>query len=70
MMRLRLRSGSGIGTDAGSASLNVLKKDAKDSKMPEDEQKGIEGAIQKVTDANIAAIDRLIEKKQTEITTV
>ncbi len=50
--------------------LNALKKDAKDDKMPEDEQKGVEGAIQKVTDANISTIDTLIENKQKEITTV
>jgi ribosome recycling factor len=50
--------------------LNQLKKDAKDNNMPEDEQKGIEGAVQKVTDANIASIDQMIEEKQKEITTV
>ncbi|MFH2201744.1 MAG: ribosome recycling factor [Elusimicrobiota bacterium] len=51
-------------------TLNALREDAKKDKMPEDEQKGIESAIQKVTDANIAVIDRLIEEKQKEITTV
>lgn len=50
--------------------LQMLKKDAKDKKMPEDEQKSIEGAIQKITDANISIIDALIEEKQKEITTV
>ncbi len=50
--------------------LNALKKDAKENKMPEDEQKGIEGAVQKTTDANIAAVDSLVEDKQKEITTV
>lgn len=50
--------------------LNSLKKDAKQNKMPEDEQKGIEGAVQKVTDAHVATIDSLVEEKQKEITTV
>jgi len=50
--------------------LNLLKKEGKENNMPEDEQKGVEGAIQKVTDAHIAVIDKLVEEKQTEITTV
>ncbi len=50
--------------------LNVLKKDAKEKKMPEDEQEGIENAVQKATDSNIATIDSLIEEKQKEITTI
>jgi len=51
-------------------ALNALRDDAKKEKMPEDAQEGIEKSIQKVTDANIAVIDKLIEDKQKEITTV
>ena len=42
----------------------------KNSELTEDELKTAEDKIQKMTDANIAEIDQILEKKEKEIMTV
>jgi len=48
---------------------DVLKK-AEALKLPEDEQKRMEGSVQKLTDAFVKKIDAVVAKKSKEITTV
>ena len=47
-----------------------LKKKAKDKKISEDENKNFEKMIQKLTDANIESIDKIISKKEKEISQI
>ena len=50
--------------------MEALKKEAKSTNMPEDKVKGLEGAVQKVTDSFVAEIDKIVADKQKEITTI
>ena len=52
--------------DANSDIAKTIKAES----LPEDEQKRAEGAIQKLTDKYIAAIDEAYKKKETELLTV
>ena len=47
-----------------------LKKKAKDKKISEDENKNFEKMIQKLTDANIESIDKIISNKEKEISQI
>jgi ribosome recycling factor len=51
-------------------AMDALKKRAKDENLPEDAVKGLEGAIQKLTDKYVAEVDELVDEKQKEVTTV
>jgi ribosome recycling factor len=50
--------------------LDIVKKLEKDRKISEDEHERTSGEIQKVTDAAIADIDKLLGTKEKEILTV
>lgn len=49
---------------------DAFKKQNKDNEISDDELKDAEGEVQKLTDKYIAAIDKAIEEKTTEILTV
>lgn len=49
---------------------DLIKKQAKSGDISEDEQKQIEDEIQKITDKNIAEVDKVMEAKAKEILTV
>lgn len=51
-------------------AMDAIKKRAKAENLPEDQVKGLEGAIQKLTDKFVEEVDRLVEEKQKEVTTV
>ncbi len=51
-------------------ALDIVKKLEKDHKISEDEQERHSGGVQKVTDAAIADVDRLLGTKEKEILTV
>lgn len=50
--------------------IEEFKKKQKDSEITEDELKMAEEEIQKITDKNIAEIDKLLEKKEKEVMSV
>ncbi len=50
--------------------MDSLKKQQKDNEITEDEQKGLEDKLQKLTDKYIAEIDTVVENKTKEIMTV
>ena len=50
--------------------IETAKAEQKEGNMTEDELSAAEAKIQKVTDANIAEIDQILEKKEKEIMTV
>ena len=50
--------------------IEEFKKKQKDSEITEDELKMAEEEIQKITDKNIAKIDKLLEKKEKEVMSV
>lgn len=50
--------------------LDIIKKLEKDHKISEDEQERHSGGVQKVTDAAIAEVDKLLGTKEKEILTV
>ena len=49
---------------------DAIKKAAKGNEISEDEQKGIEDEIQKMTDKFIAEVDKMTESKSSEILTI
>lgn len=49
---------------------DAIKKAAKANEISEDEQKGIEDEIQKMTDKYVAEVDKMTENKSAEILTV
>lgn len=51
-------------------AMEALKAQAKKENMPEDRQKDLEAAIQKITDSHIAKVDSAIEEKQKDISTI
>jgi len=51
-------------------AMDAIKKRAKDENLPEDQVKGLEGAIQKLTDDFVKLVDEQVEEKQKEVTTV
>jgi ribosome recycling factor len=48
----------------------MIKKQLKASEISEDEQKGAEDDIQKLTDEFIAKVDNMVDEKSKEIMTV
>ncbi len=50
--------------------LDILKKSEKDHQISEDDEKRLSGEVQKVTDAAIADVDKLLGTKEKEILTV
>ena len=51
-------------------SNDMIKKQLKASEISEDEQKGAEDDIQKLTDEFIAKVDNMVDEKSKEIMTV
>ena len=51
-------------------AMEELKRLEKDKKLPEDERKSQEGAIQKLTDGYVKKVDEVVAEKQKEITTL
>ncbi len=51
-------------------TLSEIKKLEKDKTISEDESKGVQDDVQKMTDANVAKIDKIIEAKQKDILSV
>lgn len=51
-------------------AVDQVKKQKKDGDLTEDDQKQIDTEIQKVTDAQIKEIDRLLEEKEKELLTI
>jgi ribosome recycling factor len=47
--------------------LDKIKKTCKEDKISEDEQKSMENDIQKMLDSYIASLEKILEKKETEI---
>ncbi|MCH8567237.1 MAG: ribosome recycling factor [Balneolales bacterium] len=47
-----------------------IKKEVKDSSLPEDSRYGAEEEIQKLTDSHIQKVDKLLEDKEKEITSI
>ena len=51
-------------------AMETVKKDEKDGGMSEDERRGLEGQIQKLTDQYIESIDEMLAKKEKDILSV
>jgi len=51
-------------------AMETVKKDEKDGGMSEDERRGLEGQIQKLTDQHIESIDEMLAKKEKDILSV
>ena len=47
-----------------------LKKNLKDKEISEDDSKNLEKSIQKITDANIENIEKILEEKEKEISQI
>jgi len=51
-------------------AMETVKKDEKEGGMSEDERRGLEGQIQKLTDQHIESIDEMLAKKEKDILSV
>ncbi|MFH1725770.1 MAG: ribosome recycling factor [Elusimicrobiota bacterium] len=51
-------------------AMESIKKRAKEEKLPEDQRKAFEGAIQKLTDAYIEQVDKTVAEKQEEVASI
>ncbi|HBL15363.1 MAG TPA: ribosome recycling factor [Elusimicrobia bacterium] len=51
-------------------AIEAIRKEAKDANLPEDQKKGMEGGIQKLTDAYIAQVDKIVTEKVKELSQI
>jgi len=51
-------------------AMEAVKKRAKADNLPEDQAKGLEGGIQKLTDEYVKMVDEIVATKQKDVTTV